>query len=1409
LSDVEDHDSKPASAAEPKRRARVHLSLLAELVIALVVLLAVVGLVRFGPLTAPGRAALMDYLDGTSLGPWGRLHASGLHGDIWRDFTIDRLSVNDPQGAWLDVQNLRLRWRPLDLVRRRFHAQAITADKVSIYRRPILGRAPPPTGANAPLAVLIDSVKLRLESRPAFSVRPGLFDIAASFAANRSGGFGGTLKLQSLTRSGDGLDARFDMGLTRRLVIVAEAREGDGGAIAGALGLPANRPFTLSANADGTKAEGRFHLRATSGDTVPASADGAWDKTAGWAKVGISLAASTLTAPYAQAIGPQVGLAVKGRGAGGAIFDMAVAVQAQNLTAQASGLLDRDHLTAPKGLRLAAEVKDLTRVTAAPAMGSGSFNGTMAGGLSDWKLAGVVGVTKLGAYGYSLSRAEGPVALSLAKGEYRLKTELAGQGGAGQGLVAALGGARPRASLEGSVLSDGRVLVRAFSADGAGLHVTATGDRNLLGGLNLKGDLKLSNLAAAQPGASGLISATWSAVQARPTSPWSLNLNAQGQALASGYQEVDRLLGPRPGLRLQVDYATDGGVAVNAAQLTGAAANLGAKGLIGKAGDLKLALDWTAQGPFEAGPLQISGKASGNGALTGTWAAPKADLISDVEQVALPYLTLKPAHLVLSFARTGADTDGLIAVHAGSSYGPAHIKAGFRFLEGGVELKDIDADAGGLRAEGSLALRQAAPSSADLTLALGAGAFASAGSASARVKIVEAGGGATGSIKLSADDLIPRDSGVVIRSARFSADGPLTKLPYHIDAQAATNGAPIRLNGTGVLAQQAGGLAVSFAGGGRVRKADFHTVTPAQFTFGPAQTGRLSLALGGGRAELTAHEDSESLSAKGTLSGVDLGALGEDLAGKFDADFVLDGRGPILGGSLNAKLEGARSRDAASTQGLSGTIKAALSGDHLTLDATGAGAQSGGRANVTVTVPAEASAAPFKLAINGTRPIQGHFDADAELQPLWDLFFGGDRSLAGRLVAQGALGGTVNSPVLVGHAALSNGKLEDAPTGLKLRNMTADIDLTSNMVSVQRFSASDAKQGTVTGDGRLSLVRNGESTLTLNVKSFQLIDNDTAKATASGTVTVTRGGDGKARLAGRLNIDHAEISAINRTPPGVVGLDVIERNRPVGEDEIAPPSAPPSGGSAVAFDIQLRADQGIYLKGLGLSAEMSLSADVTGDSSAPQLSGTARVIRGAYDFAGKRFDIDNSSVVYLDTSPDRIRLDLSATRDDPTLTAVIQIKGTAAKPRITLTSTPTLPSDEVLSQVLFGKSAAQLSGVEAAQLAAAVTTLATGGGFDVIGGLRNFVRLDRLALGSDTLGAPTVSGGKYVSEHVYLEVTGGGKEGPSAQVAVNAGHGLTVTSQVGGLEGTKLAISWRLNYGKAKPKQTGKEPAKP
>ena len=213
-------------------------------------------------------------------------------------------------------------------------------------------------------------------------------------------------------------------------------------------------------------------------------------------------------------------------------------------------------------------------------------------------------------------------------------------------------------------------------------------------------------------------------------------------------------------------------------------------------------------------------------------------------------------------------------------------------------------------------------------------------------------------------------------------------------------------------------------------------------------------------------------------------------------------------------------------------------------------------------------------------------------------------------------------------------------------------------------------------------------------------------------------------------------------------MDVVEKNRPASLAVRAP--APQTTGDGWALDVKLHAPRGVYLKGRGLDVELSLDAHVGGTTAQPDLTGAARVVRGDYDFAGKRFTIDTESVVYLSTQTEGVRLDLTATRDDPTLTATVRVRGTAAKPVITLTSTPSLPNDEVLSQVLFGASASQLSPLEAAQLASALASFSGGGGLDVVGNLRAFAGLDRLALGGGDASGMTISGGKYLTDNVYL-----------------------------------------------------------
>jgi translocation and assembly module TamB len=739
-------------------------------------------------------------------------------------------------------------------------------------------------------------------------------------------------------------------------------------------------------------------------------------------------------------------------------------------------------------------------------------------------------------------------------------------------------------------------------------------------------------------------------------------------------------------------------------------------------------------------------------------------------------------------------------------------------------LTSISADAGGIKAAGSLSLRDAAPSAADLTVDIGRGVLLSEGEAKGVVKITDAKEGASANIDLTAKGVVLRAQPVALASARVRASGPLAKLPYQITADGAWLRTPVKVDGSGVLAKDPKGYSLSFAGSGTLRRAPFRTQEPATLVLDDGdQSARLRLALGGGQARLDARESGGAVNLDAAVTGVDLSFMSEDFTGGLDANVTLQGRGSALSGAFDAALKNARSRDARKGLSIDGQIKGALQAGRLQVDAQ-LSSQQGLTSATTFALPMDASAAPFHLAVIKDKPLQGTFQANGEIQPLWDLFFGGERTVGGKLAAQIGIGGTVADPKLSGRADLTDGTFDDYATGLKLRQVALGAALNSDSITIDRFSGADTAKGKVTGSGQVSLQRNGGGDLILNLTGFRLIDNDTAQADATGLVYLTRAADGKAKLAGNLEIVRGEVNAAARTGTNIPTMDVIEKNRPFSlEDQLAPsPAVAAQSTGVVDLDVSLKAAKGVLIKGRGLDVDMSMDARVTGTTAKPVLSGQAQVVRGDYDFAGKRFEFDNRGVVTLSNDPQAIRLDLTATRQDTALTAVIRITGTAAKPQISLSSTPVLPNDEVLAQVLFGSSAAQLSPLEAAQLASALSALASGGGFDVVGNIRNFARLDRLALtGGNAATGFSVAGGKYLTDNVYVEVSGGARTGASAQLEYRVTKNLSVVSKINDQivtqagqvvqGGDELSIRFRHDFtGKAKTAKTDKlQPSDP
>jgi translocation and assembly module TamB len=1393
----------PAAKAKKKRTRLQALAFFGGMGFAILAALLIVTLIggRMYLLSGPGRDLVTSFVAGKKIGRYGRINVEGVQGDLFDDFTIDRVTVTDANGVWLEARKVRVDWNWWPLVARRFHATEIEAEVVRLIRRPEVEPSTTPPGPQ-PLSVAIDRFAANVELLEGFSQEYGRWRLSGEADVPRSGLKKATINADSNSRPGDylRLTAAFggeiaDMRLNLR------ANEAQGGPIAGALGYSPDQPFRATAVVNGEIVDALVRTGEFTPLVVKGRYSGERARVSGYA----DFSGSDLLRPFAERIGrtARFGFATAPDSDGDGQHGVGWRLIAENLDAGASGEIRLSDRSSPDGIRLDVSTPSLTRLVGQPTAGRAAYAGVFKGDAAAWTLQGSVDLLGADLSSYRAQRIRGPLNVQVRSGRMDLDGDIRAAGGSSAGIIGGLLGPQPRVSFEAARQADGAILLERVEATGQAIRVSGSGGRNLRGGLGFRGRAEITDASRVRTGARGAFGGAISASMARTGAPWRVTFDGRGRGLTVGMSELDRLLGRTP--RLQLTGALNRGrIEVERAQLTGAQGSAAARGLIEGDGRMRLALNWDARGPFAVGPIEIDGAMTGNGALTGTLAQPRADLRAAFGQVSAGALTLTDADLILSFRRGADASDGRIAVIAGSNYGPARASGNFYLGGDRIRLTDVDLDAGGVTAQGAIALSNRVPSSADLSFNARPGAFLASGTAEGRVRLTEGAGAETAILDVTGRNVRLAGSTWVVRTLDLNGRGTLDRLPFTLKADVG-GATPVSFDGTGVYSREGQGQSVILEGSGRVREIAFTTRNPAIIALsGDGRVARVDLGVGGGVLTGELRQDSRAAIIEANLTSVELGSLAPDLRGRVTGRLSLRGAGDDLSGSANVTLEDIRSIDAPRGLAVDGALNAILVNNTLRIQAQAAD-EGAVRATADVTLPVEASAAPLRLAIARTRPMSGDIAIDGQIQPIWDLFLGGERSLSGQVAARASLAGTLNEPRINGRLDLQQGAFRDNASGLRLENVVLASRFDDTTALVETFTAGDGSEGTVSGGGRIGLRQGSGSSFELALTRFRIIDNDIAQARASGPLTVVRGEDGNIQLAGRIAIDDARIEANPPGSTGIVGMDVIEINKPGGdipEDE----QNRPRGGPQIGLDIAIRSPGGdVRVVGRGLNVEMNVNARVTGTISRPILSGNARVVRGDYDFAGKRFVFDERGTVSLSTNPEQIRLNLTATREDPALTATIRVTGTAARPEIALTSTPALPQDEILSQVLFGRSASQLSGFEAAQLAAGVAALAGGGGFDVIGNLRELAGLDRLSFGGEASGL-TVAGGRYINDDVYLEIIGGGENGAAVNVEWQVRRNLTVSSKLGGQGEASLSIRWRRQ---ARQPGSGREDRRP
>lgn len=425
-------------------------------------------------------------------------------------------------------------------------------------------------------------------------------------------------------------------------------------------------------------------------------------------------------------------------------------------------------------------------------------------------------------------------------------------------------------------------------------------------------------------------------------------------------------------------------------------------------------------------------------------------------------------------------------------------------------------------------------------------------------------------------------------------------------------------------------------------------------------------------------------------------------------------------------------------------------------------------------------------------PLQAQVRYNGPADTLWRLTGVELLDLSGPAAIGADIRGSLEEPMIDGSVRTANARLESAVTGMVVDGLDATGRFDGSRLRIGRFQGRTEGGGTVSGSGTLDFGARRAVGIQFEVEATnaQLLDRDDIKAAVSGPLTI-RSEENGGVIAGNLRLVTGSFRLGSATSAAQVRrLTAQEINR--SDEDLG---AVVRRVSPWRLDLDVAAPERLAVTGLGMDSEWSADLDIAGTVVEPRITGEAELIRGSYDFAGRRFDLTRGNIRFAGESPVNPVLDVAAEARVRGLNAQIRVTGRSQRPEIAFTSVPQLPQDELLSRILFGTSITSLSAPEAVQLAAAVASLNDPrGGLDPINAIRRSIGLDRLRIlpADVTQGIGTqFAAGKYLGRRVYVEVVTDAQGYSATMVEYQLTRWLSILSSIStiGRESVNVRIS--------------------
>ncbi|CAO5681857.1 MAG: hypothetical protein HEEMFOPI_00630 [Holosporales bacterium] len=434
------------------------------------------------------------------------------------------------------------------------------------------------------------------------------------------------------------------------------------------------------------------------------------------------------------------------------------------------------------------------------------------------------------------------------------------------------------------------------------------------------------------------------------------------------------------------------------------------------------------------------------------------------------------------------------------------------------------------------------------------------------------------------------------------------------------------------------------------------------------------------------------------------------------------------------------------------------------------------------------------------KDLKGNLKGHIDLSLISALIGTGDR-LSGPIHLNLDLGGTLDKPSWKGNITTQNSYVELAEFGTVINNINGRIDAEGNRFIVREITGND-KPLIIKGNSQHSgtvMLKGGivfESLmepfvdLDLSVNDFLLVNSDSIQGVGTGHLKVK--GEGVfSTVKGEVDIKNLSVNIDTlETDDHIPSIKLKDPKKRTYAKEYQKEKGLIFSKPILPLDLVLKSNGQVFVYGsIITNSQWKGDIHVKGPIHDPYLVGDIHLVKGMLDFFGKNLKLNKGTVTFIDGEDSDPWFVIEASRKVGDVSVVLKIDN-KQDPPFSFDSSPSMSRDEILSWLLFGKSAGAVSVGQSLQLSLALAKLKGNDIFSAVDTLKKGFGIDTFDIrdqsNSDTQSldqAPNqvIHLGKKISENIEITVEQGTAQGTGKfGVEMDVGKNVFVSLDVAG-----------------------------